>query len=106
MGWKETCVMEERFRFIEEYRTDDWSFSELCRRFGVSRKTGYKWLNRYKAGGKEALAERSRRPRRSPGQMTPAVAAEVIALRRETTWGGRKLRQRLQQLGHRKVPAA
>ena len=82
------------------------AFSELCRRFGVSRKTGYKWLNRYEAGGPDALGERSRRPRRSPHQVTPAVAERVIALRRETTWGGRKLRQRLQALGQTEVPAA
>lgn len=82
------------------------AFSELCRRFEVSRKTGYKWLQRYKTGGAAALADRSRRPRRSPGQVAPAVAQAVIALRQETTWGGRKLRQRLQALGQRKVPAA
>ena len=82
------------------------AFSELCRRFGVSRKTGYKWLNRYKYGGKDALEERSRRPRRSPRQVAPAVAERVIALRRETTWGGRKLRQRLKALGQTEVPAA
>ena len=82
------------------------AFSELCRRFGVSRKTGYKWLKRYRAGGKEALEDQSRRPHRSPGQVTSAVAEAVIALRRETTWGGRKLRQRLQALGQSAVPAA
>jgi transposase InsO family protein len=82
------------------------AFSELCRRFGVSRKTGYKWLKRYQAGGREALEDRSRRPRRSPRQVRPAVMEAVIALRRETTWGGRKLRQRLQALGQAEVPAA
>ena len=82
------------------------AFSELCRRFGISRKTGYKWLKRYKTGGKDALGDQSRRPRRSPRQVPPAVAQRVIALRRETTWCGRKLRQRLQALGQTEVPAA
>ena len=82
------------------------AFSELCRRFGVSRKTGYKWLSRYKAGGAEALQDRSRKPHRSPRQVRPAVADAVLALRAETTWGGRKLGRRLQDLGYTSVPAA
>jgi transposase InsO family protein len=98
--------MSQRLEFVVLATGANIAFSELCRRFGVSRKTGYKWLKRYKAGGPEALAERSRRPRCSPGQVSPEVAQAVIALRRETTWCGRKLRQRLQALGHRMVPAA
>ena len=98
--------MSQRLEFVVLATQAGLAFSEVCRRYGVSRKTGYKWLKRYQTGGKEALEERSRRPRRSPGQVRPAVAAAVIALRRETTWGGRKLRQRLQALGQTGVPAA
>lgn len=66
---------------------------ELCRRFGISRKTGYKWLERYREGGVKALADRTRRPQRSPAQCGAAVAAEVLKVRAEhPTWGGRKLR--------------
>lgn len=80
---------------------------ELCRRYGISRKTGYKWRERYREGGVEALADRSRRPRRSPKQIAPERAAEVIAVRlANPVWGGRKLRRRLQDLGQREVPAA
>jgi transposase InsO family protein len=82
------------------------AFNEVCRRFGVSRKTGYKWLGRYRAGGKEALGDRSRKPHRSPRQVTPELARSVIALREETAWGARKLRRRLQDLGQVEVPAA
>ena len=82
------------------------AFSELCRRFGVSRKTCYKWLKRFKAGGREALADRSRRPRRSPRLIPQAVAEAVIALRVETTWCGRKLRRRLELTGFTPLPAA
>ena len=98
--------MSQRLEFVVLATQAGLAFSELCRRFGVSRKTGYKWLNRYKTGGPDALEEHSRRPRRCPRQVPPAVAERVIALRRETTWGGRKLRQRLQALGQTAVPAA
>ena len=98
--------MSQRLEFVVLAMQAGLAFSELCRRYGVSRKTGYKWLARYRAGGTEALADRSRRPGRSPRQVAPAVAAAVIALREETTWCGRKLRQRLQKLGHTDVPAA
>ncbi len=106
MPWRTSTPMSQRLEFVVLASRAGLAFSELCRRYGVSRKTGYKWLKRYEAGGAEALAERSRRPRRSPGQIAPAVAEAVVALRQETTWGGRKLRQGLQMLGHKAVPAA
>lgn len=106
MPWRTQTPVSQRLEFIVLATQAGLAFSELCRRFDVSRKTGYKWLKRYKAGGKEALADRSRRPRHSPGQVAPVVAETVIALRRETTWCGRKLRQRLQALGQTDVPAA
>lgn len=98
--------MSQRLEFVVLASKAGLPFCELCRRFGVSRKTGYKWLERYRRGGAEALAERSRRPRRSPGQVDRAVAEVVIALRTETNWCARKLRRRLQDLGHAQVPAA
>lgn len=106
MPWRTQTPVSQRLEFIVLATQAGLAFSKLCRRFGVSRKTGYKWLKRYEAGGKEALEDRSRRPHRSPRQVAPAVAEAVIALRRETTWCGRKLRQRLQALGQTEVPAA
>src|SRR5436305_435604 len=106
MPWSTHTPMSQRLEFVVLATRAVIAFSELCRRFGVSRKTGYKWLNRYKIGGQDALEDHSRRPRRSPRQVAPAVAQSVIALRRETTWCGRKLRQRLQALGQTTVPAA
>lgn len=79
---------------------------ELCRRFRISAPTGYKWLARYRAGGKEALVDRSRRPGRSPDQYAGEVVEEVLRLHAQWGWGGRKLRQRLQALGFAEVPAA
>ena len=66
MGWKETCAMEERFRFLDDLKRGEECISELCRRYGVSRKTAYKWLARYEIGGIEALQDQSRAPRATP----------------------------------------
>jgi len=106
MPWRTLTPMSQRLEFVVLATQSGIAFSELCRRFAVSRKTGYKWLTRYKADGAEGLKERSRCPHHSPKQVSPAVAELVIALREETTWCGRKLRRRLQDLGHRDVPAA
>lgn len=73
---------------------------ELCRRFGISPQTAYKWLARYANEGKAGLLDRSRRPQSSPVQTPAEVQATVIDLRREhPAWGGRKISRRLQDLG-------
>ena|SRR5579863_5191117 len=62
MAWKETCRVEERFRFIEEFGGEvEPSLASVCRRYGVSRRTGYKWLRRYEEGGLEGLRDRPAR---------------------------------------------
>jgi transposase InsO family protein len=106
MPWRIHTFMSQRLEFVVLASGSGLALSELCRRFGISRKTGYKWLARYRSGGAEALEDRSRKPHRSPRQVSPAMAEQVIALRQETTWGARKLRRRLQDLGHQQVPAA
>lgn len=106
MPWHTQTPMSQRLEFVVLATGSGLAFSELCRRFGVSRKTGYKWIGRFKAGGQEALVERSRRPHRSPRLIAPKVAQAVIALREETTWCGRKLRRRLQMTGFTPLPAA
>lgn len=88
--------MDERMRFVLE-ATEGWSsMSELCEKYGVSRRTGYKWLARYEAGGFAALADRSRAPRRQALETPPEIVAKIVELRRaQPTWGPRKLRARL-----------
>jgi transposase InsO family protein len=82
--------MSERLEFIAEAGRKRMSFSALCRKYGVSRKTGYKYLAR------EGAAELSRRPRTSPRKTAPEVEALVCDLRlKEPVWGGRKIRDRL-----------
>ena len=99
--------MSQRYEFVVLAEQAGIPMKELCRRFGISRKTGYKWLERFRAGGREALGDRSRRPKRSPAQIAAALATQVIAVRlANPVWGGRKLRRRLQDLGHAPVPAA
>lgn len=107
MPWITANVMSQRHEFVLLGSQRGCNFRALCRRFGISAKTGYKWLQRFRAGGVAELGDRSRRPQHSPGQCGSALAAEVIALRRACpTWGGRKLRGRLKALGHVVVPAA
>lgn len=97
--------MDNRSEFVRLAGQGGVSVAALCRRFGISRKTGYKWLGRVQAG--EGLADRSRRPHASPLRSAPDLEATVLALRAaHPSWGGRKLRRRLQNLGHTDVPAA
>jgi transposase-like protein len=91
--------MSQRQEFVEFARQQAVPLAELCRRFGISRKTGYKWL------GRDVFADRSRRPLTSPRCTAAAIEAEVLALReRHPVWGGRKIARRLRDLGHGEVP--
>lgn len=98
MPWKETCVEEERFRFIERWQRKELSFAELCRAFGISRKTGYKWLSRYEEGGWKALSDRSRAPHRQANEVLEEVAKVIVQARQaHPTWGPVKLQTWLQR---------
>jgi len=107
MPWKVTNTMTLKREFAALAVQEDANMAELCRRYGISRATGYKWAQRFRQEGISGLAERSRRPRRSPRQSAAAVEARLVDLRlRHPAWGGRKLRRRLQDLGMQGVPAA
>src|SRR5688572_14998419 len=107
MPWRTITPMSQRHEFVVLAAQGGLAMKELCCRFGISRKTGYKWLQRYREGGAAALQDRSRRPKRSPAMVSPEVAAEVMALRlKYPVWGGRKLRRRLQDIGGTAVPSA
>lgn len=102
MPWKETDVLKERVRFVVEALQGETSMTALCAAYGVSRKTGYKWLRRYEgADTLGGLVDRSRRPRYSPGQTPEAVEARVVALREQYGWGSRKLQRLLEDEGIR-----
>lgn len=81
MPWKEVKPMEQKILFIADYVRGGKSFMELCRSYGISRKIGYKWVERYHAEGVEGLYERSRKPHLSP-QTTPySICKEIVAIR-------------------------
>ena len=100
MPWNVASEMSRRAEFVQLARAEGAAMAALCRRFGISRKTGYKWLQRYQSTGAAGLADQSRRPRNSPAQTPAAVEEAVLQLRQaHPTWGGRKLRGRLLALG-------
>jgi putative transposase len=93
MGWMETCALDERMRFLMAVERREEPFAVVCRLFGVSRKTGYKWLSRFKDTGVAGLSDRSRAPLHHPQGITEAIAAQCLAIRRtHPTWGPRKVR--------------
>lgn len=108
MPWKTCDLMESREAFVLDYLRGGLSFSELCRRHGISRVSGYKWVGRHRAEGGKGLLDRSRRPRSSPRRSSPELEAAVVSIRLEhPVWGGRKIRRVLQDRGcPREVPAA
>jgi transposase InsO family protein len=107
MPWQAQSIMALRHEFVQLVERAEATMQEVCRRFGISRQTGYTWRRRYRQDGAAARADRSRRPQRSPSQTAPASAARVVALREQhPAWGGRKLRGRLLAQGHADVPSA
>lgn len=88
MPWARTDGLAERVKFVAAYLRSKDSFTDLCQDFGVSRKTGYKWIGRYEREGARALEDRSRAPHRHP-QATPQHVVEAIILlrRHHPRWG-------------------
>ncbi len=92
MPWLETAPMDQRSRFIDAYRAGGFTMTELCARFQVSRRVGYKWVARYDAEGRKGLADRSRAPHRCPHKVPDEVVALLCQARRKhTDWGPEKL---------------
>ena len=106
MPWKAMSMTDQRREFVRLAESGEVSVAELCRRFGVSRDVGHRLLGRYRAEGEAGLADRSRRPHRSPRQTALEMEARVLAVREEhPAWGGRKIARRLADLGQEGVPA-
>src|SRR6266446_5449926 len=88
MGKPETRAVDKRMRFVAAVEAEEETVTALCRRFGFSRKTGYKWLERYCCGGIEGLADRSRAPHEHPQAVATAIAERCLAVRHaHPTWG-------------------
>ncbi len=98
MPWQEDSTMQLRRQFIQDVRSGATPVSELCRAYQISRKTGYKWLDRYEAGGLPALGDQSRRPAHCPTATPPELVQALLAARaRHPRWGPRKLLRLLRQ---------
>jgi len=98
MPWKETHVMDARRRFVTSRERSGLSLAELCRRFGISRKTGYKWLERWEAGGPPGLADRSSRPHTCAHAIPAPLVEAVVALRRKhPLYSAKKIRWYLER---------
>jgi transposase InsO family protein len=98
MGWKETCTVEERMRFMVAAEKGEESFAAICRRFGVSRRIGYKWLARFEEEGAAGLLNRSRAPLHHPQMIAPNIAERCLEVRRaHPTWGPVKVRAYLER---------
>ena len=84
--------MNLRMRFVTDWQRDCWTMTELCADYQISRKTGYKWVDRYETAGPRGLHDQSRRPAHSPGATAPDLVKALVALRlRHPRWGARKL---------------
>jgi putative transposase len=89
MTWKRVDPMEERCRFVLLASEPQANMSELCREFGISRRIGYKWLNRFAQEGLHGLEDRSRRPLRCPSETPVEVVCEIVSIRQaHPRWGG------------------
>ena len=97
MPWKESSVMEERLCFVARL-LDGEPMTDVCRDFGISRKTGYKIFDRYKDCGVTAFTDRSRRPYRQANRLPAPIEATIVRLKREyPVWGAPKIREKLRQ---------
>ena len=106
MPWKSISIMQSRREFIRLVEQGDVSVAELCRRFGISRQTGFLYLRRHRQCGAEGLRDRSSRPHASPRRSSAEIEARIVELRQaHPRWGGRKLARRLRDLGVQGVPA-
>ena len=92
MPWRETSPVEQRLEFVREYKTGLFTMTELAAQYGISRKTGYKWLERYDADGVDGLRDQCRRPDHSPQATDPELIETLLThRRRHPRWGPKTL---------------
>jgi transposase InsO family protein len=96
MPWMKTTTLDEKRRFVSDWESGDWSVTELCERYGVSRPTGYELIRRYRARGEAGLADLSRATRSCPHRTPASVERFLLDARRLYGWGAKKLLWRLE----------
>lgn len=106
MPWKVSDVIEIRLDFVKDWRTGMWTLAELCRHYEITRKTGYKWIERYETAGAVGLEDRSRAPLSHPNAIETAMEDRIVEARAmHPLWGARKIRALLERQGVSKMPA-
>jgi putative transposase len=104
MPWEETCIMDERMAFIVDWQRNEMGLAALCRFYGVSRKTGYKWIERFESEGIDGLKDRSRAPLHHPNAVSEAAEAAIVAVRVEhPSWGPKKIKAWLKSHRPRRI---
>ncbi len=102
MPWMETNVHEERMKFVIAWKQGDWTMTDLCYEFGISRVTGYKYISQYEQQGLEGLMDKSRAPKSQPHAVDEEMIRRILSCREEhKTWGARKLLASLKCKYHR-----
>ena len=105
MPWEKRTVMDQREEFVLAVEAGSRTVSELCREFGISRKTGYKWINRSALG--QQLCDQSRCPHRQPSKTARETEQLILAVRTSNpTWGGKKIKAALESAGCVGIPSA
>lgn len=106
MPWKEISIESQRLEFVTLATAEGANRRRLCRRFGISPKTGYKWIHRFLEGGPEALQDHSRRPQSSPNRTPESMERAILGVRdAHPVWGARKIRARLEAQGLSNLPS-
>src|SRR5882757_1443502 len=98
MPWNQTSPMQQKTLFIADHLRGTRSITELCAEYAISRKTAYKWIERFIRRGPAGLEDHSRRPRRSPNEISAHIVTGIVELRRlHPTWGAKKILRVLQR---------
>ncbi len=106
MGWKVVAVAEQRYGLVTEMRCGEESVAELCREYGISRPTAYKWLERFEREGVDGLKDRSRAPQHRARMIEEATAELILAMKcAHPYWGARKIKAHLEAQYHQSYPA-
>src|SRR5471030_3225411 len=102
MPWEVSGIVEKRKQFLADYESGEWTMTDLCRAYEITRPTGYAVLRRYTRAGEAGLEEQSRAPKRHPNQTPTAIEEKVLALRRKhPRWGPRTLKELLERQNQR-----
>jgi len=107
MPFLERSRMSLKLEFVTQAIQENGNIARLCRRYGITRRTGYKWLRRFQDEGAAGLRDCSRRPHSSPARTSASTESHIIKLREKNpAWGGRKLKHRLEAQGLSGIPSA